>query len=159
MMRRRFAADTLALALACCCGLLLVPAGLARAQGGLPQITLPANLDADAIERYTEKLDAYARLLAGTSRTVTVALRYLKSFDLKTGPTGNERSTYDLLELSASQYEDVIRAARAAAAEEPAIAELDQAALAYADAVSTNPAVLNEAAHYYSSARAYELDR
>ena len=90
---------------------------------------------------------------------MTIALRYLKNFDLKTGPKGTESSTYDLLDLNADLYADLVRKARAAAAEEPAIPELDQAALAYADAVATNPAVFNEAAQYYSSARRYELDR
>ena len=135
------------------------PFAPALAQGGLPQITVPGELDADAIERYAEKLDAYAQLLAGTSRTVTNALRYLKNFDLKSGPKGTERSTYDLLDLNADLYADLVRKARAAAAEEPAITELDKAALDYADAVATNPAVFNEAAQYYSGARRYELDR
>jgi hypothetical protein len=138
---------------------LALPTAPALAQGGLPQITLPGDLDADAVERYTDKLDAYAQLLAGTSRTVTNALRYLKNFDLKSGPKGTERSTYDLVDLNANLYADLVRKARAAAAEEPAIAELDKAALDYADAVATNPAVFNEAAQYYSGARRYELDR
>ena len=140
-------------------GLLAFPAAPTLAQGGLPQIAVPADLDADAIERYADKLDAYAQLLAGTSRTVTNALRYLKNFDLKSGPKGTERSTYDLVDLNADLYADLVRKARAAAAEEPAIPELDKAALDYADAVTTNPAVFNEAAQYYSSARRYELDR
>ena len=138
---------------------LAFPAAPALAQGGLPQIAVPGELDADAIERYAEKLDAYAQLLAGTSRTVTNALRYLKNFDLKSGPKGSERSTYDLLDLNADLYADLVRKARAAAAEEPAIPELDKAALDYAEAVATNPAVFNEAAQYYSGARRYELDR
>jgi hypothetical protein len=82
-------------------GLLAFPAAPTLAQGGLPQIAVPADLDADAIERYADKLDAYAQLLAGTSRTVTNALRYLKNFDLKSGPKGTERSTYDLVDLNA----------------------------------------------------------
>ena len=36
------------------------PFAPALAQGGLPQITVPGELDADAIERYADKLDAYA---------------------------------------------------------------------------------------------------
>jgi hypothetical protein len=149
----------LALLSALLLSVLAFPAAPALAQGGLPQITVPGELDADAIERYADKLDAYAQLLAGTSRTVTNALRYLKNFDLKSGPKGTERSTYDLLDLNADLYADLVRKARAAAAEEPAITELDKAALDYADAVATNPAVFNEAAQYYSGARRYELDR
>lgn len=131
----------------------------AAAQGGLPQITVPKGLDADSVELYADKLDVYAKLLAGTSRTTTNAFRYLKNFDLKTGPKGTESSTYDLVNLDADLYAELVRAARAAASEEPAIPELDKAALAYADAVATNPAVFNEAAQYYSSARDYETDK
>jgi hypothetical protein len=131
----------------------------AQAQGGLPQITVPGNLDADQIEQYADKLDVYAALLAGTSRTVTNAIRYLKNFDPKKGPTGRETSTYDLLSLNGDLYADLIRKARAAATETPLVPDLDKAALAYADAVSTNVEVFNEAADYYSSARRYEEDR
>ena len=131
----------------------------ALAQGGLPQITVPGNLDADQIEQYADKLDIYAELLAGTSRTVTNAIRYLKNFDPKKGPTGRESSTYDLLSLNGDLYAELARKARAAATEAPLIPELDKAALAYADAVSTNAEVFNEAAEYYSSARRYEEDR
>ena len=164
MSRRRTLLPALALLSALLLSAVLLsalafPAAPALAQGGLPQITVPGDLDADAIERYADKLDAYAQLLAGTSRTVTNALRYLKNFDLKSGPKGTERSTYDLLDLNADLYADLVRKARAAAAEEPAIPELDKAALDYADAVATNPAVFNEAAQYYSSAKRYQLDR
>jgi hypothetical protein len=140
-------------------GLPAIVSAPAAAQGGLPRITVPADLDDDRIELYADKLDVYAALLAGTSRTVTNAIRYLKNFDLKTGPKGTEDSTYDLLNLNTDLYADLIRKARAAAAEEPAIPELDKAALAYAEAVASNPAVFNEAAEYYSSARRYEEDR
>ena len=159
MSRRCMLLPALALLSALLLSVLASPFAPALAQGGLPQITVPGELDADAIERYADKLDAYAQLLAGTSRTVTNALRYLKNFDLKSGPKGTERSTYDLLDLNADLYADLVRKARAAAAEEPAITELDKAALDYADAVATNPAVFNEAAQYYSGARRYELDR
>ena len=159
MSRRRTLLPAIALLSALLLAALALPAAPALAQGGLPQITVPGDLDADAIERYADKLDAYAQLLAGTSRTVTNALRYLKNFDLKSGPKGTERSTYDPVDLNADLYADLVRKARAAAAEEPAIPELDKAALDYADAVATNPAVFNEAAQYYSSAKRYQLDR
>lgn len=135
------------------------PLPQASAQSGPPRIEIAQALGADDIELYADKLDVYARLLAGTSRTVTNALRYLKSFDFKTGPKGTETSSYDLVDLNGERYAELIRAAREAAADPPAIPELDKAALAYADAVATNAAVYNEAARYYSSDRAYERDR
>ena len=70
-----------------------------RAQNAQPKVEISAQLGADEIELYADKIDVYAKLAAGTSRTFTNVIRYLKSFNFKTGPTGNERSSYDLVNL------------------------------------------------------------
>lgn len=70
------------------------PLPQAFAQSAPPKLEIAQALEADEVELYADKLDVYARLLAGTSRTVTNALRYLKSFDFKTGPKGTETSSY-----------------------------------------------------------------
>jgi hypothetical protein len=137
----------------------MLTAGGALAQASLPKVEISAQLDPDSVALYADKLDVYARLAAGTSRTFTNSIRYLKSFNYKTGPTGNERQSYDLLSLDADAYTKLIGNARAAAQAKPEIPVLDAAAMAYVDAISANAEVFNEAAEYYSSARRYEEDR
>jgi hypothetical protein len=129
------------------------------AQNAQPKVEISAQLTPDEVELYADKIDVYAKLAAGTSRTFTNVIRYLKSFNFKTGPTGNERSSYDLVSLDADGYAKLLKAARAAAQAKPEIPVLDTAALAYIEAISANAEVLNEAAEYYSSAREYEQDR
>ena len=129
------------------------------AQNAQPKVEISAQLSPDEVELYADKIDVYAKLAAGTSRTFTNVIRYLKSFNFKTGPTGNERSSYDLVNLDGDTYAKLLQAARAAAQAKPEIPVLDAAALAYIEAISANAEVFNEAAEYYSSAREYEQDR
>ena len=133
-------------------------AGTGAGAAAEPAVEIPAKLDGPAIQLYSEKLDAYARLVAGTARLVTDAMRYMGSFDLKKGPTGKERSVYELVDIDADLVAEVIKGARDAAETEPAIPALDKAALAYADAIAGAPGVFNEAAGYYSSDQAYVAD-
>lgn len=139
---------------------LAVAVATARAQTdtAAPVVEIPARLDLRAIQLYSEKLDAYARLVAGSARLVTNAMRYMGSFNLKQGPTGKESSVYELVDIDGDLVAKVIKGGRDAAETEPAIPALDKAALGYADAIEAAPGVFNEAAGYYSSRQAYVAD-
>src|SRR3954468_17144787 len=81
----------------------VIAIALAAATGGTaaaePAVEIPAKLDGPAIQLYSEKLDTYAGLVAGSARLVTDAMRYMGSFDLKKGPTGKDGSVYELIDI------------------------------------------------------------
>ncbi len=123
-----------------------------------PTVQVPS-LDEDGIEAWSEKLDRYASVLTDTVRAWTNVLRYMSSFNFKTGPTGKEDSVYHLLELDKERFAAAAKTARELAKEGPAMPEVDRAAEAFAAAIESMPAVMNEAAAYYGSSEDYKEDR
>lgn len=94
------------------------------------------------------KLDPYIRCINATSKRVfDTADRYHLWADAKTGPTGKERHVYGLYELKAQT--ECLEGIADANQLEPARAELEAAAKAYAEAVETVQPLVEEAFEYY----------
>jgi Protein of unknown function (DUF3829) len=133
-------------------------AALAQQAANPPTVQVPT-LDDEGIEAWSEKLDQYATVHVDTIRAWTNVLRYMSSFNFRTGPTGNERSVYELIGLDAERVAAAAKLARELAKADPPIPEVDRAAEAFASAVERMPAIFNEAAAYYGSSGLYKADR
>lgn len=131
----------------------------AKTQNARPATVQVPTLDEDGIEAWSEKLDRYASVLTDTIRAWPNVLRYMSSFNFRTGPTGKEDSVYHLYELDPERFAAAVARARELAREAPAMPELDRAAEAFAQAIEGMPAVFNEAAAYYGSGEEYRFDR
>jgi hypothetical protein len=137
--------------------LAFVPITASAQQANPPTVQIPS-LDEDGIEAWSEKIDRYAGVLTDTSRAWSNVLRYMSSFNFKTGPTGKERSVYHLYELDTERFAAAVKTARELVKDGPPMPEVDKAAEAFAAAVEGMPAVFNAAAEYYSTNEDYQQD-
>jgi hypothetical protein len=92
--------------------ILLAPSIAQAQQAANPPTVQVPTLDDDGIEAWSEKLDRYATVHGDTITAWINVLRYFGSFDARVGPTGNERSVYELIALDARGFAAAAERAR-----------------------------------------------
>lgn len=130
--------------------------GLALTAPALGQTRAAPDPEMAAAQAVSGKLNAYVELLNRTLRASQSLERYASWVDMRTGPTGRERTVYGL--YGVYDVRDEIAKARAATGTSPPMPELDAAMGAYIAAYEALAPVLTEADGYYERAD-YKVDK
>ena len=126
----------------------LLAAAPARAQAPAPSPAGPTTKpESDPAQETIRKLNAYVGLLNRTLRAQESLSRYQSWVNMKTGPTGRERTIYGLYGLYDVRGE--IAKAEAATAQPPAMPDLDGAVKSYIAAYQALAPTVTEAEGYY----------
>ena len=115
-----------------------------------PAPAAPAKADGDAA--VTAKMNAYIECFNSANKRAHDAMNRYSEWikDMKVGPTGKERNVYGVYTVHEGDVKRCSEPLQKAAQAQPAMPELDQAALAYASTLQAWAASLAEADKYYS---------
>lgn len=107
-------------------------------------------LSEEQMDQWIGKLNTYTKLYNSTSRALDSWRRYKSWVNVKTGPTGKERTVYGLYSISDDIAKEEAPKTIEASKAEPKMNALDSAAASFSDAMIKLDPILREAYSYYN---------